>query len=324
MIDLCIVGSGISGSTLANLVSKKYSIKIIDKAKGPGGRVSARRYKKFSFDHGSHHIAGVSNSFKKFLSLLQKKRLIKEWDNNIDFSLTKGDLSKKFVGTKGNNDICKFLTKDTEKKFNTEVKKINFENGVWALHTTESVIYSKALVLTCPFPQSLKLLKKYLPRKIVKLNVKMIPIITLMIVFKSTRSFPINSIRINNNIIDKITYENSKGRFKSNLSCWTIQTTSKFAKKIINKFKKKRDFYSLKIIKEFNKIIGNNEKPLFSRIHGWKYAFNKNNTNMRSYWDPKKKLGLIGDWFIGPSVEDAWASAQDISKKIKKNPPKIN
>ena len=45
---------------------------------------------------------------------------------------------------------------------------------------------------------------------------------------------------------------------------------------------------------------------------------------MRSYWDPKKKLGLIGDWFIGPSVEDAWASAQDISKKIKKNPPKIN
>ena len=51
MKDFCIVGSGIAGSTIANLIHKKYSVEIFDKARGPGGRASNRRYKKkLSFD----------------------------------------------------------------------------------------------------------------------------------------------------------------------------------------------------------------------------------------------------------------------------------
>ena len=40
MKDFCIVGSGIAGSTIANLLAKKYSIEIFDKARGPGGRAA--------------------------------------------------------------------------------------------------------------------------------------------------------------------------------------------------------------------------------------------------------------------------------------------
>ena len=36
MIDFCILGSGIAGSTVANLLSKKYSVHVFDKARGPG------------------------------------------------------------------------------------------------------------------------------------------------------------------------------------------------------------------------------------------------------------------------------------------------
>ena len=53
MKDFCIVGNGIAGSTIANLLSKKYSVEIFDKARGPGGRASNRRYEdNLSFDHG--------------------------------------------------------------------------------------------------------------------------------------------------------------------------------------------------------------------------------------------------------------------------------
>ena len=38
MLDFCIIGSGISGSTIAHLLSKKYSVEIYDKARGLGGR----------------------------------------------------------------------------------------------------------------------------------------------------------------------------------------------------------------------------------------------------------------------------------------------
>ena len=40
MSSYCVIGSGISGATIANLLSKKNSVHIYDKARGPGGRSS--------------------------------------------------------------------------------------------------------------------------------------------------------------------------------------------------------------------------------------------------------------------------------------------
>ena len=58
MLDYCIIGSGISGSTIANYLEKNYSIKVFDKARGVGGRSSFKRYKgKIGFDHGLQYLS---------------------------------------------------------------------------------------------------------------------------------------------------------------------------------------------------------------------------------------------------------------------------
>ena len=33
MLDFCVIGSGISGSTIANLLNKKYTVAVYDKAR---------------------------------------------------------------------------------------------------------------------------------------------------------------------------------------------------------------------------------------------------------------------------------------------------
>ena len=53
MSTYCVIGSGISGATIANLLNKKHSVDLYDKARGPGGRSSFKRLdKKIGFDHG--------------------------------------------------------------------------------------------------------------------------------------------------------------------------------------------------------------------------------------------------------------------------------
>ena len=37
---------------------------------------------------------------------------------------------------------------------------------------------------------------------------------------------------------------------------------------------------------------------------------------IKSYWDPKKKIGVCADWFVGPRLESGWISARDLFKKI--------
>ena len=54
MSSFCVIGSGISGATIANLLSKKHTIDLFDKARGPGGRASFKRLDKIKgFDHGT-------------------------------------------------------------------------------------------------------------------------------------------------------------------------------------------------------------------------------------------------------------------------------
>ena len=78
MIDFCILGSGIAGSTIANLLSKKYSVHVFDKARGPGGRSSNKRFKNnLSFDHGVQYISPKSKLFTKYVQKLHKNKILK-------------------------------------------------------------------------------------------------------------------------------------------------------------------------------------------------------------------------------------------------------
>jgi len=80
MKDFCIIGSGISGATIANSLSKKFSVDVCDKARGAGGRSSNKKFKKNeSFDHGVQYISPKSRPFKKFISDLILKKILKKW-----------------------------------------------------------------------------------------------------------------------------------------------------------------------------------------------------------------------------------------------------
>ena len=127
MLDFCIIGSGVSGSTIANILSKKYSVEIFDKARGLGGRASNKRFiKNQSFDHGVQYISPKSKQFNKFIQFLYKKKELKIWNgNHLDFTFEKKGNSAKFIGNKGNNVISKFYTKKIKKKFSI-TNKINF------------------------------------------------------------------------------------------------------------------------------------------------------------------------------------------------------
>ena len=86
MTSYCVIGSGISGATIANLLSKKYSVDVYDKARGPGGRSNHKRLDKLrGFDHGTQYISPKSPAFKKFTKKLIDKKVLKVWGGEHKF-----------------------------------------------------------------------------------------------------------------------------------------------------------------------------------------------------------------------------------------------
>jgi predicted NAD/FAD-dependent oxidoreductase len=320
MIDFCILGSGISGSTIANLLSKKYSVHVFDKARGPGGRSSNKRFKNnLSFDHGVQYISPKSKLFTKYIKKLHKIKILKSWNNNhLDFTFEKKSSTTKYIGRKANNDLVKYNLKNIKQSFASPITKINFKKYFWEITLRdESKHRFKSLIITCPFPQLKKLAKNYLDKNIKKLKVQMQPNITVMIALKNQKNLPISSIKFNDDILAWASNENSKKRFKSSINLWTLQATLKWSKKTINKYKIDSSIMS-QLIKRFIKLTGfKKNKIIFKRIHGWKYSYNYKKTPYFSFWNKKINLGVCGDWFNGPKVENAWLSANDLAKKIK-------
>ena len=251
MSSYCVIGSGISGATIANLLSKKNSVHIYDKARGPGGRSSFKRLNKSKgFDHGAQYISPKSIQFKKFIEKLRKKKILKKWSGKHIFlnKLKKENKNHvKIIGCKGNNDISKHLIKNINCNFQSELEKIKFVNKKWKLvFKNNKTKYYDKLVLTCPFPQLKKLSKKFIKDPFIKQKIKMDANITVMIEIKKTNK-NISSYLFNDKILGWAAKENSKKRFKSNNDLWTLQSTNLWANKKINKNRENKEKNSSRI-----------------------------------------------------------------------------
>ena len=322
MKDFCVIGSGISGATIANHLSKKYIVDVYDKARGVGGRASNKKFNlKESFDHGVQYISPKSIKFKRFVDNLISKKILKRWPGKHLFlkeNIKENKKHIKIIGKNGNNAISKYLLKDINCFFNSEVTNILHKNNIWQLTLNDgSKKFYKSIILTCPFPQLKKLSKKYIKHSFINQKIKMEANITIMMVVKNLGS-KISSYFFSDSVLGWAAYENSKKRFKSNYDLWTLQSTPKWANKVINNNRINKLQNSKILIDKFFKLTGfKKSKILHSKNHGWKYAFNSNPLKIKSYWNSSLRLGVCADWFVGSRLESGWLSAKDLSLKIK-------
>ena len=321
MSSFCVIGSGISGATIANLLNKKHTVDLYDKARGLGGRSSFKRLDKIrGFDHGTQYFSPKTPEFKRFTKKLIEKKILKIWGGNHKFLSDKTKENKKHVkviGRKGNNDISKYLLKNVRCYFQSELKKINFQSRKWNLIFNDGKIRNyENLILTCPFPQLKKLSKKYIKNSFIKERIKMDANITILIEIKKT-NLGYSSFLFNDRILGWAGYENSKKRFKSKSDLWTLQSTFNWANKKINQNKILKKTNAKILIDKFFKLTGiKRTKVLFSLNHGWKYSSNSKPLKLKSYWNSRLNLGVCADWFNGPRLESGWISANDLYKKI--------
>ena len=321
MSNICIIGSGISGATIANLLSKKHSVVLFDKARGPGGRASFKRIKdKIGFDHGTQYISPKTKEFKNFTKILIKKKILKIWGGKHIFLNSKKKEDKKhlkIIGKNGNNDISKYLLKKINCNYQSELKEIDYKNNFWRLSFADGKVRSfKSIILTCPFPQLKKLSKKFIKKSFINRSLKMDANITTMIAIKKNKRSN-SSYFFEDSILGWAGNENSKKRFKSKYDLWTLQSTFSWANKKINQNKDNKKENSKTMINKFFQLSKiKKTKIIYTLNHGWKYSSNSKPFKIKSYWDPKKRLGVCADWFVGPRLESGWISAHDLFEKI--------
>ena len=72
-MKIAIIGTGITGITIAQNLKDFATVSLFEKSRGVGGRMALRRSGQYEFDHGAQFFTAKSENFKKFISPLIKK-----------------------------------------------------------------------------------------------------------------------------------------------------------------------------------------------------------------------------------------------------------
>ena len=301
MVDIIIIGGGISGSYLAyRLKQKNLKVLIIEKSKGIGGRLCTKPVGENLVDYGCQYISPKSQTLVELLETLKKKGIVEKINTN------QKDI---YISPYGMNKVPQYLSLGTPCITNSLVESIVYKQDFWTVNTQYNVFNSRFIVLTMPINQVQLLLrngeKPYFNYELPNVRYKDFFTATfegernnMKTVFDETVTLP----WICNNTL--------KGLRNSN-NIFTVNFSPKISS-MHQKLDSKERILALRKLLEDNQF----RKINHLSIHYWKYAYSSNQSNISHVFDKNINLGICGDSFSIGKVDGAIKSSDNIYHKI--------
>jgi len=294
-----LIGSGISASAFSHHF--KGDVEIYEKASRVGGRLCARNYKEFIIQFGAQYATSSNSIFDDYLSKTGAKNFtasiyIEEKNTYEDKNIWTHEKGMQFIADYG------FLNKKIN--FNSEVIKINQKNN--KIHFSDGTIvdYNK-LILSIPHPQALNLLGE------LNYECSFEPCLAIGLCLEKESSIKLNAIKPNNKAISWIA---SSRLFNKQIpESVLIHLSPESSKKMYHKDKETIINFAKENIHNFS---SSNLNIIHADIFKWKYALTNKKMNQERYIKYSDSIYLIGDWIIGPRIENAFLSGYSLAMDL--------
>ncbi|MCC5907758.1 MAG: FAD-dependent oxidoreductase [Balneolaceae bacterium] len=334
-----IIGAGISGLTAGRLLAKAgHEVTIFEKSRGYGGRMATRYAGKDlneKLDHGLPYFKAESAEFKEFAAELLEKNLIRVWGKNFSGFDGENLLNRNpnesnstlFTSVNGMNAIGKYLGRWVDVRTNTRVGGLTYfgtnrtRKRSWMINLTSSeAVGVDAVIIAMPAPQAYGILNSTIDEvntlKIVRKidEVQYRPAFSLMAGYGDAPSPEWEGIVCVNSILDFISNERSK-RDDAGETSFVIQANESFTRK---HQKSDRETVIREMLGEFTKITGGFVSDAeWQQLHFWRYSRAKKVIGDHFYFeleDEDAPLALIGDYYKGNTIDNAYLSGYRLAK----------
>ena len=347
MTDIAIIGAGIAGLVCAQqLTQSGYSVRVIDKSRGVGGRVATRRLFDTKADHGTCYIKPKGEVLQRLITLLVQKGDLEVWtdtlhvQDNYSSLVANPQLSLPYIAPGGMNVIAKFLAQGLEIDRSQRVNSIipTSENQWHLTSETNFECTASSVVVAIPAPQAVMLLQPLAGNLLNNdffeqlCSVEFYPTITVMAGYLEQSRQPLEWKAITfkeNEVLGWIGLDSSKGRNQQQPH-FVIHSSADFAEK----FFESEDLQSVgqKILETAASTLNLQwlKNPQWIQVHRWRYAFPKNPLAQDCLAaETSVPLVCCGDWCGGNQISSAIvsgiAAAQYINNQLQQRElPGIN
>ncbi|MEC4983163.1 MAG: FAD-dependent oxidoreductase [Oscillatoria sp. PMC 1068.18] len=342
MFDIAVIGAGLAGLVCASRLQQAgYSVIVVEKSRGVGGRVATRRLFNTRVDHGLPYLEIQGNFTTEFGEIWLKENILQLESENIyellpNRQLQPKDRKKRYFAPEGMTKIAKSLATNLQIYRQARVTAIAPHNqNTWqlTLAATPEIpanLMAKTLILAIPAPQALTLVET-LPRselpteflnnlRAVKFNSCLSAIAGYPAAYQQQieqRNPAWETIKVSqDDYLDRIFLDSSKRNLASQ-PVFVFQSSPEFAEKYLDTDDLQPAATTL-LNHAAEIFLPWLKHPEWVQIHRWRYAIPATPLSL-PYLFAAQPLPLIccGDWCGGNTVENALNSGIAAATAVK-------
>lgn len=308
-MTIAIIGAGMAGLACADaLMAAGKAVRLFDKGRGPGGRMSTRRVATSagdaSFDHGAQYFTARDAGFAALVDQWETDGIAARWP-------AAGDQA--WVGTPAMNAPIKAMAANHIVAWGVRIETLQQTESGWML-TADGAEFGpfEAVALAIPAEQVPALIAQHAPDFASLAEATLAaPCWTVMLAFDAPIDFAPDIIKD----VGAIGWaaRNSAKPGRSGPESWVIQGSPDWSTEHLED---EPEIVIAALTGAFEDHIGQPlPAPLSATAHRWRYA-RSGAAGRTALWDETKRLGVCGDWLIGPRIECAWLSGTALGEMI--------
>lgn len=147
--DVLVIGAGLAGAAAAEcLTDAGQRVIVLDKGRGPGGRLSTRRADGGTFDHGAAMLQASSEAFHQWLAQRVAFGVAARWRHG-------------WVGVPGMNALVAAALAGATVQWQAPVASLRLASGGWQARDATGALLAEAvrLIVAIPAPQASTVLR---------------------------------------------------------------------------------------------------------------------------------------------------------------------
>jgi len=317
--DVLVIGAGMAGLIAAAELSRAgRRVRVLDKGRGPGGRMATRRLGGATLDHGAQFITARDARFAAVLEAGIQPGAVAEWCRGFTGA---ADGHVRWRGNPGMSAVARHLASGLDLHLEMPVAALRRVGERWCAETaTGHRITATAVVLTPPVPQSLAMLDSGgvpLPPELrTRLNAIEYErcLAVLAVLDGPSRIPPPGGVALAEGPLAWIADNQQKG--VSTEPAATLHSTHAFS---LERWDRDRQETGRVLLEAAAEWIGTGIRSF--QVHGWRYSRPMRVEEAPCVLAiPSPPLVLAGDAFGGPRVEGAaisgWAAARTVLDSV--------
>lgn len=308
--DIIVIGGGMAGLSAATaLAPGGQSIIVLDKGRGPGGRMAARRVEisgeTVSFDHGAQYFTARDPAFQQAVAGWEAAGVAARWPAAGDDA---------WVGTPGMNACVRSMASALDVRWGVRAEHLRRDGALWVIEAGEHSFTAATVLVAVPAEQAAVLLADVAPGLAALAGgVQSAPCWAVMAGFPAPLGLSADTYRSDTGPVSWAA-RNSAKPGRAGAETWVIHASPARSRALIDL--PKEEVAQLLLADFLDATGAAPATPQHLDAHRWLYALPQAIGGEGARFDPVLRIGIAGDYLHSPRVEGAWLSGRALAQAV--------